>query len=472
MNKRFKKLTKTVFIFILIFSWIFSGWPQIWQNPSFPSKTERTSAAEYLNNSSFGGGATSWTLSGFNYDSSYYQDTAGSIKIQSEVGRNKSATGNASQTIGATINSSDTVLLSLYWSKQCVVEQCSRNIVQADIEKPSTPGVWTTIWSDDSTPVAGSPTSWAGPSGLDVSSYFDEGGSYNVRFYADIRNPNNGSAQSLAWFDNLSLDVTPNNTLPVASSTSVDSDAASITLTENTTTSVVCTATVTDDDGFADITSVEAKLYRTGVGAGAADDTNNHYTLSGDANCIPSGGSGTTENYSCTFAVQFFAEPTDIGSIYAADNWTCQITPSDSEGAGTANSDTIEMDTTLALNVTAEIAYGTLGLGNNSGASPQTAVVTNTGNAIMDPQVSSAADMGCTGAGTIPVANQEYSATTFTYGSGTDLSSTPTTLNLILPKPTSTTPVTDDCFWGIGIPGTGVGGSCTGSNTFTAIAGS
>lgn len=472
MNKRFKKLTRTVFIFTFIFSWIFSGWPQIWKNPSFPSKMKKTNAAEYLNNPSFNGGTTGWTLSGFSYDSSYYQDTAGSIKIQSDIGRNKAATGNASQTIGTTINSSDTVLLSLYWSKQCVVEQCNTNIIQTDIEKSSTPGVWTTIWSDSSTPAAGSPTSWAGPSGLDVSSYFDESGSYNIRFYADVKNPNNGSAQSLAWFDNISLDVTPNNTLPVASSTSIDSGAASITLTENTTTNVVCAATVTDDDGFADIISVEAKLYRTGVGAGAADDTNNHYTLSGDANCIPSGGSGTTENYSCTFAVQFFAEPTDTGSIYAADDWTCQITPSDSEGAGTANSDTIEMDTTLALNVTATIAYGALGLGNNSGASPQTAVVTNTGNAIMDPQVSSAADMGCTGAGTIPVANQEYSVMTFTYGSGTDLSSTPTILNLTLPKPTSATPVTDDSFWGIGIPGTGVGGNCTGSNIFTAIAGS
>jgi hypothetical protein len=30
MNSRFKKTLKTVFIFTLIFSWIFSGWPQVW----------------------------------------------------------------------------------------------------------------------------------------------------------------------------------------------------------------------------------------------------------------------------------------------------------------------------------------------------------------------------------------------------------------------------------------------------------
>ena len=461
-NKQIKKALKTVLVFTLIFSWIFSGWPQVWKSFEFPPKTERISAAEYLSNPSFSGGTTNWTLSVSTYDSSYYQDTAGSIKTQSAVGRNKSALGYASQTIGTTINSSDTVLLSLYWSKQCVVVQCASNIVQADIEKPSTPGVWTTIWSDSSAPAAGSPTSWTGPSSLDVSSYFDESGSYNIRFYADLKNPNNSSAQSLAWFDNVSLDVSPNNTLPIASSASIDGGAASITLTENITTNVVCTAIVTDGDGFANITSVEARLYETSQGAAGTADENHRYILAGDGNCVPSGGSGDTENYTCTFAVQFFANPA---------GWTCQVTPSDSGGSGTADSDTITMNTTLALNVTAAIAYGDMGLGTNSGASPQTVVVTNTGNAIMDPQVSSAAAMSCV-TGTIPVANQEYLATTFTYGSGTDLSGTATTLDLTLPKPTSTTFVTDNSYWGIGIPGTGVGGDCTGSVTFTAIAGS
>ena len=107
------------------------------------------------------------------------------------------------------------MLLSLYWSKQCVSSQCDKNIIQVDIEKPSGPDVWTTIWSDTSTPTIGDPTSWTGPSGLDVSSYFDENGSFNVRFYADLDNANDTNAQSLAWFDNVSLDFASNNTLPV-----------------------------------------------------------------------------------------------------------------------------------------------------------------------------------------------------------------------------------------------------------------
>ncbi len=45
MNKRFKKLTITVFIFTIIFLWIFSGWLQIWQNPQFPPKIQEAQAA-------------------------------------------------------------------------------------------------------------------------------------------------------------------------------------------------------------------------------------------------------------------------------------------------------------------------------------------------------------------------------------------------------------------------------------------
>jgi len=258
---------------------------------------------------------------------------------------------------------------------------------------------------------------------------------------------------------------------PVASAVSIDSGASGVTLTENATKNVVCSATVTDANGYADITSVEAKLYRTGVGSAASDDPNNHYTLAGDSQCVPSGGSGNTETYTCTFAVQFFAEPTDAGSIYASDNWTCLVTPSDSGGAGTAASDTIEVNTLLALNVTSSINYGNLSLGSTSGSYPKIVTVTNTGNANMDPQVSSAAAMTCT-TGTIPVANQEYADFSFTYGSGYTLSGTPTTLNLALPKPTSDTPVTANSYWGISIPSTGISGSCSGSNTFTAVAGS
>lgn len=193
-------------VFILIIGWIFSGWPQIWH---FPPKIQEAQATNYLTNPSFTGGTTGWTLTTTVYDSTYYQDTAGSVKTATAVGRNTSGTGSAEQTISTSIESGSTVLLSHYWSKQCVAVNCTKNTIQVDIAKPSAPTTWVTVWSDTSIPAFGSATAWTGPSNLDVSSNFNETGQYNIRLYADLTNGNSKTAQSLAWFDNLNLDVTP-----------------------------------------------------------------------------------------------------------------------------------------------------------------------------------------------------------------------------------------------------------------------
>ncbi|MDF1497940.1 MAG: hypothetical protein P1P85_01100 [Patescibacteria group bacterium] len=464
----FKKLPKTILIFTLIFSWVFSGWPQIWQNFQFPAEIEKSIAADTGVKTAVTATNASWT-SGWNTTSLSGNDA--SIAVYSSLGTAVGTLSDFTLNVPADALSIDGIKVE----------------IEAQENNNSCDGYLNTYLSWDGG--SGYTAAYRSPDSGELSMNFTlytEGGTTdtwgrawsasefsNANFKVKIEGSNSKSGKNIeidyVW---VTIYYTPGSTPPVASSVSIDGGATSVTLIENTTKTITCTATVTDENGYADITSVEAKLYRTGVGAGVADNDNNHYTLTGDANCIPSGGSGNTENYTCAFSVQFFAEPTDASApIYSADNWTCQVTPSYSGGPGTAATDTIEMGTLNALNVTANINYGTLGLGNNSGASPQTVTVTNTGNTLMDPQVSSAAAMTCT-IGTIPVANQEYSNATFTYGSGTDLSATPTTLNLSLAKPTTTTPVTDNSYWGIGIPGTGVGGSCTGSNTFTAIAGS
>lgn len=40
-----KKALKFIIVFLIIFGWIFSGWPQIWRNPSIPSKIKEAQAA-------------------------------------------------------------------------------------------------------------------------------------------------------------------------------------------------------------------------------------------------------------------------------------------------------------------------------------------------------------------------------------------------------------------------------------------
>lgn len=166
------------------------------------------------------------------------------------------------------------------------------------------------------------------------------------------------------------------NEAPVASTVTIDSGANSVNLTNGTITTVSCTGTITDNDGFGNILSVNAKLFRTGVGSGATDDDNNHYTLSGDSECIPSNGSGSSEDYTCDFDVEFHAEATDIGT-YSAQDWTCTMTPFDGEGAGTSDSDTIEVNTLYALSITASIDYGQIELGSNTGLTNKQSTITN-----------------------------------------------------------------------------------------------
>jgi len=269
---------------------------------------------------------------------------------------------------------------------------------------------------------------------------------------------------------NADTKVNITNYVPVASGTDIDSGATSINLSAGQTTSVACTATLTDNNSCTEISAADAVLYRTNIGGGAtcSTDANNCYNVS----CVISDCTGPTDTAAlatCTFSVEYYADPTDPGSANAGTDWTCQITPTDGGGAGTADSKTIEMATTRGLDVTDEIDYGTLALAADTGATNQLVTIRNTGNEDMDPEISGT-DMACT-VGSIPVANLKYDQNDVTYASlSQTLAATAATYNLTLPQRTNGV-VTDDVYWGLSMPTTGVGGSCTGQNTFTAVSG-
>ncbi len=256
------------------------------------------------------------------------------------------------------------------------------------------------------------------------------------------------------------------NVLPIASNVSIDSGAGSVTLTENTTQNIECAATVADNNGYSDIESVTMKIYRNGVGESAPDDNDNHYTLVWPSSCVRSNESGSIADFTCTFSVYFYAEPTDTGSIYEAENWVCRAVPSDGQGAGTADTDTIEMGILQALNVSSPIDYGSL-IPNSNSTGTQAVTITNTGNTAIDFSVSGGA-LSCDIRGSIPNGNQEYSLSSFNYGEGIDLSGSAVNVNADLPKPDSdNSTITDLLYWQVGVPGA-IEGSCTGTNTFTA----
>ena len=284
---------------------------------------------------------------------------------------------------------------------------------------------------------------------------------------------------SIVLADTSTTSVTVGDAAPAVSSVEING-SSSITLTESTTTAVTITATVSDANGCA-MDSVVADFYRSGVGASSCDvagesDVNSCYpqvtcSVVGSGNTCD-GGSDTSADYECSFALQYLADPTDSGD-YSAQSWEVTITADD--GSNTATStDTEEVNTLLALDVTSSISFGTISANADTGASNQTATVTNTGNVKQDTEVSG--DDMCTDYPTcsgdsIAASQQKYGLTDVTYDSlSSSLATSTANLATVLPKPTATsTAVTDETYWGIAIPAAQQPGSYTGQNTFTAV---
>ncbi len=276
--------------------------------------------------------------------------------------------------------------------------------------------------------------------------------------------------------DTASSNASVANVVPIASSVSIDSDAASIILVENATVTVTTTAVVTDNNGCEDIDSVTIVFYKTTTGYSAANDENNHYAtttmVQDTGTCAGSGDTAAT--YTATTTVWYYADPTDNGSISSTTDWTARVVPSD-ETAGTADTDSIEMATLTALDVTTAINYGQLALGADTGTTDTTTTITNTGNEGADVDVdgygSSDGDgysMTCTW-GTIPIANEKYATSTaVAYASRNVLSDTANEVDIDVAQRTDVA-TTGELYWGFGLPADGVGGSCSGTVVFTAV---
>lgn len=252
-----------------------------------------------------------------------------------------------------------------------------------------------------------------------------------------------------------------------------------IILTESANTNVVMTATVSDANSCTDfnINDIKANLYRSGVTYASCDtagesNSNNCYadvTCSVSANTC-SGVADDSITVTCTASVKHYADPTTTGSQYPTENWIATIDVVDSGlNNASGNSTPVETNTLIALNATSAINYGSLAAGANTGSTNQSVTVTATGNVGLDTELSGS-DMTFS-TYTIPVGNQEYSTSTFTYGAGTDLSSSPTEVELNVQKTTTDTPASKVLYWGIGLPAIVGAGTYEGVNTITAVLG-
>lgn len=271
-----------------------------------------------------------------------------------------------------------------------------------------------------------------------------------------------------------------NNVAPVVSAISLNGGSDISTLNEGDTSPIVLGATITDNNGCTDISTVVSSLYRSGVGYSACDaggeaDSNDCYPA---LSCAVGGGnacSGATDasaSYTCTAQVKYYADPTDTNTTYSAENWLDTFKASDEGLSDSATIGTgVVMNSLLAMDIGASLAFGNLSAGQSLSPLSSQTIITATGNVGLD-QTLEGTDMSDGQAHTIVVGNQKYSLTAATaYGSGTSLTTAPAEAELNCKKTTTDVGETKPTYWGIAIPLGTVAGTYGGTNTVIAVKG-
>lgn len=275
----------------------------------------------------------------------------------------------------------------------------------------------------------------------------------------------------------VSSSVIVGNSAPTASAVLVNGGIGPITLNANGTTSVVVTATITDNNGCSDVFSLGTTtvyLYRSGFTSSSCIATQNPLNCYRQSfqqhNCV---GTSTTAFATSTFAVQYFSQATDASSSFPGQFWMATVIVQDGSNA-TSSADspqTVVLNTLTAINLaTTTINYGTISANTNTGGTNQQVLVRNVGNSSSTVQLSANPTL-TSGSNIIATSSQVYASSSFTYGAGgIALSGTPTTVpGFTITAPTSTATSSRTTFWGLGVPGGTATGTYSGTNVFTAL---
>jgi hypothetical protein len=272
----------------------------------------------------------------------------------------------------------------------------------------------------------------------------------------------------------ISTQVTVNSAAPTVTSVQLNAGVSPITLTEGTTQVVTCSGTVTDQNGYGDVTTVTSSIYRSAIGAGCAANDNNCYELAQGSDCVTSSAAGNSMHVICTANIWFHADPTDSSSSpFNAQTWACTIRAIDnavnvSDGA---SGNTPEMATLVAHDDAASINYGTLAPNTTASGPMVTTTITATGNS---PTNVNYIGSGMTsGIHVIGAGNQRFATSTMAWGSAVVLQTT-TPYTLLTGQTTKPTThpslITTDVGWGVDIPNGQAPGTYTGTNTSTSVA--
>ncbi len=269
-------------------------------------------------------------------------------------------------------------------------------------------------------------------------------------------------------YDDLNTTVTVGNSAPTVGT--ITCNASSYTPIAESSFFFNCTATVSDSNGYEDLTAIRGEFYNDTLGAG-----NNHTKHYDNDTCIfISNASATERTVECRFEVYYFANPAD---------WTIYFNVTDEAGGTGINTSTITINQLVALNVTnATIPFGNVGLDQLS--DQITTAIKITGNVDLDLNINESqhnSNMTCDGTGSANI-NTNATSTGVRYNT-TDaftfdetawkLSSGNDWLDINWSKSyetTSTTPPQYNLYWRIKIPATGVSGNCTTKTRISATA--
>lgn len=263
-----------------------------------------------------------------------------------------------------------------------------------------------------------------------------------------------------------------------------------------------------------EITSYVVSIFRSSYGTSTAlnPDACDGGAASYDPNyCYPSGVGQPTWNlsctatttcqsplqddidYSCTFPLWFLADPTDnvatTPDLFAVDNWSAAVAGIDDDavtGVFATTSNAKELISFNSLDIlTAEIAYGGVEPGSDTGTLSATSTLLNVGNTGLDQDTQGESMCGTytvstecpvSATSTIPESEQQFSSTSLAYGSPLAItlsSSTYQEVELDVNKTTSTSSASwqsGQTYWGIAVPiAITLAGNYTGLNSFIAI---
>jgi len=292
-------------------------------------------------------------------------------------------------------------------------------------------------------------------------------------FYFSLKTPVHIHEVLEVSADTATTSLEVGNSVPSVSSVNLNS-GSNVDLSEDGSVVITATGTVTDNNGYSDISSVIGRIYRSGVTSTEACslDDNNCYE---DSSCSTSSCSGSDCVASCSWTVWFHAEPTDAGSDWSGEYWMAWIKAIDSSSASssaTNSAQTIEMNTLTAIDISDSIDYGSLSPGQTNDPLDKLLLATTTGNEAIDANISGTnmcTDYPTCSVATTSITNQHYATTGVAYASGHTASSSAVLLEFLTTKPVDhPSSQAQSIYWGTRVPTSTAIGSYTGVNTFSA----